>query len=84
MKITFGSWSKKASEKKRSRKKKTRTVIAKLFALRINYTRIVITTFLKFLKLTGNLLIMSSDNDKFLIKRETCKKNGAVDPDFSF
>ena len=48
-----------------SRKKKTRTVIAKLFSLRINSTTIVIITFLKFLKLTGNLLAMSSDITSF-------------------
>ena len=47
---------------------RTRMAIAKLFALHINSTRIVTITFLKFLKLTGNLLL------KFLIKREICQK----------
>ena len=51
---------KKASGKKRSRKK-TRTAIAKLFASHTNSTRIVIITFSKFFKLTGNLLVMPSD-----------------------
>ena len=47
---------------------RTRMAIAKLFALHINSTRIVTITFLKFLKLTGNLLL------KLLIKREICQK----------
>ena len=56
---------KKTSGKERSRKKKTRTAIAKLFALHINSPRILIITFLKFLKLTGYLLGMSSDITSF-------------------
>ena len=56
---------------------RTRMAIAKLFALHINSTRIVTITFLKFLKLTGNLLL------KFLIKRENMPKNSAVEPDFN-
>ena len=62
------------SEKKRSRKKKTRTAIAKLFALHINSTRIVIITFLKFLKLTGKLLVMPSDITRFWSKEKYAKK----------
>ena len=81
--MTFGSWSKKASGKERSRKKKTRTAIVKLFALHINSARILIITFLKFLKLNGYLLELSN-LVMFLIKREICKKPSAVEPDFSF
>ena len=53
---------------------RTRMAIAKLFALHINSTRIVTITFLKFLKLTGNLLL------KFLIKREICQKIVQLNP----
>ena len=52
---------KKASGKKRSRKKKTRTTIATLVVLHINTKMIVIVLFLNFLKLAGNLLVMSND-----------------------
>ena len=68
------SWSKKASGKEKSRKKKNRTTIAKLFALHINSTRIVIITFLKFLKLTGKLLVMPSDITRFWSKEKYAKK----------
>ena len=53
------------SGKERSRKKKTRMAIAKVFALHINSPRIVIITHLEFLKLIGNLLIISSDITSF-------------------
>ena len=53
---------------------RTRMAIAKLFALHLNSTRIVTITFLKFLKLTGNLLL------KFLIKREICQKIVQLNP----
>ena len=42
--------------------------------LHINSTRIVIITFLKFLKLTGNLLVMSSDITSFQSKEKYAKK----------
>ena len=53
---------------------RTRMAIAKLFALHINSTRIVTITFLKFLKLTGNLLVMSSDITSFWSKGKHAKK----------
>ena len=48
--------------------------IAKLFVLHINSTRIAIITFLKFLKLTGNLLVMSSDITSFRSKEKYAEK----------
>ena len=59
---------------------RTRMAIAKLFALHINSTRIVTITFLKFLKLTGNLLVMSSDITSFWSKEKYAKKIVQLNP----
>ena len=71
---------KKRLERKGVEKKQTRTAIAKLFALHTNATRIVITTFLKLSKYTGNLLAVSSDITSFWPKEKNAYKIVQLNP----
>ena len=71
---------KKRLERKGVEKKQTRTATAKLFALHTNATRIVIITFLKFSKFTGNLLAMSSDITSFWSKEKNAYKIVQLNP----